>query len=240
MATRSTLCAVLLLALSVPARAGHAQLIQGTVLEDPSGQPIVGDKLFFFADNELWTSDGTAAGTYRLSVSRMGYAPGRSDLFVAGPDDEPSLEIYLAVEPVPLESLEVVGEPRAPQLELVGFYKRMEKGYGHFILREEIERRPIVWVTDIFYGIPGVRVVAADASAGEYDVSLRGGGWPTVVLDGVVVRGGCDKGSEIGRWGEVVHWANIEAIEVYKGAGAPVQYGGMRGGCGTILIWTRR
>jgi hypothetical protein len=244
--------------LSVHARAGHAQLIHGTVLEDPSGQPIAGATVHLLDSTDVILvetssdDDGQFAvrlpslGTYRLSVSRMGYTPGRRDLLVVGPDEEPSVEIYLSVEPVPMESLEVVGEPRAPQLELVGFYKRMERRVGHFILREEIDRSSAVRVTDLLYGLPFGRVVAAGSVMGGYDVAMRGwtGCFPTVALDGVVVRaGGATKGTgaEVGRWNEVVHPSNIEAIEVYpSAAGVPVQYGGLRSRCGTILIWTRR
>ena len=169
MATRSALCAVLLLVLSVSARAGHAQLIQGIVLEDPSGQPIEGaavhllDATDSILSETLSDAEGRfavrlpAPGTYRLAVSRIGYASARTELFVVGPDVEPSVEIYLTVEPIPLDPLDVVGESRAPQLELVGFYHRLERGYGHFIVREEIERRSAARVTDLFYGFQGGR-----------------------------------------------------------------------------------
>ncbi|MCK5651657.1 MAG: carboxypeptidase regulatory-like domain-containing protein [Gemmatimonadetes bacterium] len=240
--TRSTLGVALLLALSVSARAGHAQTIQGTVREEPSGQPIAGATVHLLdpTDDILGETfsddDGQFAvrppfpGTYRLAVSRIGYAQGRSDLFVVGPDDEPSMEIYLAVEPVPMESLEVVGESRVPHLELVGFYKRLEKGYGYFILREEIDRRSAVWVTDLFYGLPFARVVKINAV--EYAVTMRGCS-PTIVLDGMVIGDG--------GMNELVHPSNIEAIEVYPNpAGVPVQHGGLTGPCGAILIWTRR
>lgn len=243
MPTRSTLCVLLLLAVGVPTRLAHAQLIQGTVLEDPSGQPIAGAAVHFLDSTdgilgETFSDDDgrfvvrlPAPGTYRLTVSRMGYAPGRSELFLVGPDDEPSVEIYLSVEPVPMDSLEVVGESRAPQLELVGFYKRMEKGYGHFILREEIDRRSAGRVTDLFFGLPFARVVRVNAV--EYAVTMRGCGKPTIVLDGMVIGDG--------GLNELVHPSNIEAIETYPGpAGVPVQYGGLRGPCGAILIWTRR
>ena len=44
-----------------------------------------------------------------------------------------------------------------PILERVGFYKRMDLGFGYFLQREEIERRSATQVTDLFYGVPGLR-----------------------------------------------------------------------------------
>lgn len=275
MVTRLMLGAVLLLALSMSARAGHAQTIQGVVRQDPSGDPLQGaavrllDAYDAVLDEVLSDDDGRFAirlsspGSYRLEVTLIGFGPGRSALFTVGPDDEPSVEIFLTVEPVRLDSLVVQGEPRNPRLEMVGFYNRLADDVGHFILREEIERRSPRQVTDLFYGYPGARVTTVNSLMGEYDIVMRAGAtmflgkvcYPTVVLDGVVVRGGGAaslsdlrqswRGQrdvvELGRWNDLVEPANIEAIEVYpSAAGIPVQYAGSRSPCGAILIWTRR
>jgi hypothetical protein len=274
-AARSDLITVLLFMLGVHAPAGHAQIVRGVVRQDPAGDPLQGaairllDASDVVLDEVLSDDDGNfviglpSPGSYRLEVTRIGYTPGRSDLFTVGPDDEPTVEIHLSVQPVRLDSLEVVGEPRSPRLEMVGFYRRLQEEVGHFILREEIERRSPRQATDLFYGYPGARVAIVNSLTGEYDIIMRAGAtmflgrvcFPTVVLDGVVVRRGGTANPETGQqrwrvqtdaielggWNALVEPADIEAIEVYpSAAGLPVQYAGSRSPCGAILIWTRR
>lgn len=275
MLTRSILCVALLLVLGTTVQAGQAQTVQGVVRDDATGDPLLGAAVRLLDPDDtvlseiLSDANGRfavglpAPGTYRLEITLIGYAPGRSDLFTVGSGDEPSVEIYLIVQPVRMDSLEVVGEPRNPRLEMVGFYQRVAQDYGHFMLREEIERRSARQVTDLFYGFQGGRVVSVNNLAGEFDVVLRGGStmflgeicFPTVVLDGVVVRNGGPvdyrtaegrrqaeiMGRDLGQWNALVHPAEIDAIEVYPSAmGLPVQYAGHRSPCGAILIWTRR
>jgi len=170
-------------------------------------------------------------GDYRLSASGMGYAPKVTELLVVESGREITVNLLLAVNPVALDSLKVVTEARTRQLELVGFYNRLGKGFGHFIQKEEIDRSHADRVTDLLYGLPGVRIVRS-GTAGELAVLLRGC-LASIVFDGMVL----DSGSV----NEVIHPYNIEAIEVYPGiGGVPVQYRTPKNACGAILIWTRR
>jgi hypothetical protein len=161
----------------------------------------------------------------------MGYAPTTTDSVVVQSEREATVNILLGVHPVTLDSLEVVAEPQTRHLELVGFYKRQKKGFGYFIQREEIDRSHAHRITDLLYGLPGVRMVGSQAT-GELSVLLRGND-ARVVLDGMVLL-------DSKNINELVHPMNIEAIEVYPGIhGVPVQYRTLYGGSGAILIWTR-
>ncbi|MCH7564820.1 MAG: carboxypeptidase regulatory-like domain-containing protein [Gemmatimonadetes bacterium] len=248
-ATRSVFFALVVVILGGgPVRGANAQILSGSILEDVSGLPIAGAAVRLLdaeeRDQGVVISDDQgrfsvrlpAPGTYRLAVSRVGYAPARSGLFRVEPDHDVSVDVFLTVQPVSLDSLLVVTKPRVSQLERVGFYRRKRSGFGYFIEREEIERSGAILAADIFYWVPFARVVTVRSH--EYDVTLRGC-LPTIVIDGYTVRAQ-GKNAEVGRWNDLVHPNYIEAIEVYLGpAGAPVQYGGLRGKCGAILIWTQ-
>jgi len=61
-----------------------------------------------------------------------------------------------------------------------------------------------------------------------------------VFMDGLLVVSDPFRGDQ--EWvRELVRPAEVEGIEVYtRPSQVPVQYGGAQGGCGVILIWTRR
>lgn len=168
----------------------------------------------------------SAAGRCRqppaAPLQRGAAATTATDSFFVGAAEDRSLDILLAVRPVWLNALRVAAESRVPHLQAKGFYRRLELGFGHFMVREQIERRAPGRVSDLFYGLPGVRV-SGDA------VALRGCA-ATIVLDGVIL---------LGTMNQVVSLYDIEAIEVFPTpTGVPPEY--WRGPCGTILIWTRR
>jgi hypothetical protein len=134
----------------------------------------------------------------------------------------------------------------------------MERGWGLFITREEIERRGARRISDLLYGLPDVRVVRRS----ELESTVRFGtelsrvnvgplsqgddGAPQVVAD-VPLR--CAPllyvdGMKFGRADEVLDQvgpAEIEGIEVYRRSSeVPPEFGGIYARCGVILVWTRR
>lgn len=260
--------------LTILALAGRveAQVVQGAVLDATSGRPV-GAAMVELVDSMggavasahtgtrgLFMLRAPSPGRYRVRARSIGYADFTSDPFAISEAQEAWAEVRLGVSPVPVEPLEAVAEGRVEELQKVGFYRRLHQGTGLFLQREEIEEKKASLVTELLYGLPGVRVFPTDAASGEYDVIMRGARtrrlvnagaqaekgapcFPTVVLDGLVVRRGGygdARTMETGRWNELVPPAQVEAIEVYpSGNGLPVQYGGMTSPCGAILIWTR-
>jgi len=224
--------------------AGSAQTIRGIVREQPSGTPIRGAEVHVLDtadavvsvsssdDGGVFLATVSEAGTYWLRVTAMGYDSASTEFFALAPNENLSLEFLLPLKPIPLNSLDVVADPRPRWLELKGFYRRKRAGYGYFIEREEIDQSSAVRLTDLLYGIPGVRVYW-NSREGDTSVLLRGK-HPRVVLDGMVLR-------DTDEINALVHPYDIEAIEVYPGiGGVPVQYRDYNGGFGTIVIWTRR
>ncbi len=79
-------------------------------------------------------------------------------------------------------------------LERVGFYERQKTDFGHFITRDEIERRAPRRVTDLLSAVPGVRLIPSSGGLSRSSVGLRGsilsqGGpcHPRVFVDGLLV-----------------------------------------------------
>lgn len=191
---------------------------------------------------------------YTLSVEHVAYGKISREVRFQ-PGEQLEVEVLLAEEVIGLDPI-VVTERRRGLLADVGFYDRMERGFGHHIEREEIERRRPWQVTDLMQGRPGLKVVQVEQH--KYDIRLIGSGrigrdcQPSIWLDGSLVREGgqprvrshprSNKKIYLQRQlSEVVSPEQIEAIELYTGAaGMPIQYGGSNAACGVVLIWTRR
>ena len=217
-------------------RLSSAQTVQGTVVDAESGVPI------YTAEVALLTTDGGAAsrvltdtrgrfvfgvpdsGSFRLRATRFGYVPFTTDAFELAPNQDVVAELRMQVSPVALDSLGAVVEARRPRrLERVGFFKRQAKGFGYFLTPEDIEARRPVHPSDLFWGVPGVRVSYRNAF--EWDVvSTRGGCSISVSIDGMFVQAGGGGGSD---WQDLLHVNDIEALEVYPSpVGLPAWAGG--------------
>jgi hypothetical protein len=202
------------------------------------------------------------AGLYRVGAARLGYEPFESDPFFVDAGQNVSADLFLKVRPIELKPLDVVTDGTVRKLSLAGFYRRMERGIGHFLVREDIEVLDANRVTDLFRQIPGVQVVV-DVAQGTGDVIMRGGRstftrigetpqvcYPSITIDGQLVRAGGQQPAnwsdvqksprQVGTWGELLRPDDVEAVEVYAGgAGLPAQVAGNVSPCGAILFWTR-
>lgn len=131
--------------------------------------------------------------------------------------------------------LVVVRATRYP-VRMRAFLRRAERraGWGRILTDAEITARHPMQPTDLFQGIPGVRV-SRDAG-GSLMVTGRGGclmgvfinGFPAPQLSGVAID-------------DMVNTLDLAGIEVYNGiAGVPADLTmGRSNPCGTIGIWTK-
>jgi len=158
------------------------------------------------------------------------------------------LEVQMAPEALELEPLVVTAERRAFHLEMEGFYERKELG-GIFITPEVLEKRQPRKLTDVFFGLPGVRVGEQSLGAGPRSVWFRIGEradaicWPMVFVDRQMVsNGGLSSNSpDPGAVDDFVHGLDVSAIEAYTHASSiPAEFNGPNAGCGVIVIWTKR
>lgn len=168
-------------------------------------------------------------GDYDVRVDMLGFVDvdQRVTLGEAGDVD---LTIEMVPEAVPLQPI-VVAVRRETRLETQGFYERRASQIGYYLTREEIEARGPFRVADLFYTIPGARVVTPSPGQPAPLVLLRNNCIPLIVLNGSPIS------NQI-RLDELLNVADVEAIEVYHGATAPMQFTQFNT-CGTIVVWTR-
>jgi hypothetical protein len=127
---------------------------------------------------------------------------------------------------------------RTAALDKVGFNQRRKSGFGHYIGPERLERMHATQLTDILRQVPGLRVVNTDQ--GEVVESSRGAssltGSPCVQY---FVDDAPWTSFTPGDVNQFVNGGEVAAVEVYQGAGVPVQYQRSLSDCTTIVIWTR-
>jgi len=115
---------------------------------------------------------------------------------------------------------------------MADFKRRMERGFGDFITREEIEKRSPQHTSDLLRTVPGVNV--GPVRYGRARVTMRRAGrecQPVVFLDGVMTRNYTVDNLEP---------QAIEGIEVYRrGSETPPQFEVSSSGCGVLVIHTR-
>lgn len=172
-------------------------------------------------------------GRRLISISRIGYAP-ENAIVEFGREDEHA-EVVLRPQAMEIEGLRVRSSGRSAGLRNAGFYERQRRGYGAFMMREQIERRNAIRALDIFRQVRGFNV-AVNPRGQPFLISTRNNCSPLIYVDGVLMY------TEAGRAdpSDFVHPAEVEAIEAYSGLGTiPAEYNVTGSACGVVLIWTR-
>jgi hypothetical protein len=118
---------------------------------------------------------------------------------------------------------------------MAAFYGRMNRGIGHFMTSEQIEKRNAVNMTDLFRMIPGARV--SSGSLGRTRLRFRGAQNPPLVwLDGTPMYAG-----EVDL--DAFDPRSFAGVEIYSGpSSVPAEFLGnqsMSSSGGTIVLWTR-
>ena len=240
-----------------------AQVLRGTVVDSASGQPVAGAQVTALPVTEapgaqtVTGRDGhfefhlRRAGDYRLRARRLGYSPRITQPITIDSTFEATVRLWLTPVAVSLDTVRVVAEhvpveKRLGYLVDAGFYERQRLGFGLFMTRAHIDTMMPRVMSDLFHGISGVRVACERSRSCDLlmpaaaSMFVRGVCWPSVVLDGVVIRAGGLK-QDPRTLDELLNPFNVEAIEVYRSpAGVPVQYGGYLSPCGAIIAWSRR
>lgn len=217
---------------------GPARL-SGTVLNE-SGRPVTD------AIVEVWRTGITArtdvsgrfeiaslpVGTHALEVRRIGFAPQQIPVHLASRAPT-SVDVVLEKPVRMLDAVRVTARTlysrRQSEIE-----QRRRRGWGHFIMRDELDRSAASRVTDVLRRVPGVRVYQSqgnDVVTFARGQGLSGACRPTLFMDGH--RLGTSEDIDF-----LTSVNSLEAIEVYTSATqAPVEY--WTGGCGAIVLWTR-
>ncbi len=170
-------------------------------------------------------------GSVEVQFTHLGYAP-RTTAVIVQPGRTTEINASMSMQPIELEAIEVT--VRSRWLEQNGFYRR-SLAWGRQYTRADLDKINPTYLSDIFWRVPGVNV--RYGFGGAQVVSTRGrsfrspGGCPmTVYLDGVDMWG-----ADI----DNVDPESLEAMEIFRGMSIPVRYR-FYGGCGVVLLWTRR
>lgn len=249
---RTPLAALALAAalLAPPQAAGQqagSTSLELSVVEETSGRPVEDVRVQVEGARAAgWTNRNGRArvanvphGERLVTISRPGYAAERVRVGFGG---EPVVaEVELRRLPVTLAPVEVVAQMQNRYLRERQVYQRSRQGIGVLMGRDAIERLRPMQTIDLFRHVRGFRVNVTPR--GEYTIeSARGAGSfgmkcsPVVYVDGMVIAmpSGTNDPSD------VVHPAQIEAVEAYAGpASIPPELNSTGSACGVIAIWTR-
>jgi len=242
-----------LLTLGIPLPAG-AQSLVGNLLDAQTGGPIMlgyvalltegGERVAWTLANEegYFRLEAPIPGTYMLYGEALGYRSSVEGPILMGEDQVIPAVFRLDPMPLVLDSLRVEAQSKRFSLVMSGFYDREKTGLGHFIGPDKIlERLEARYISDFFWGVPGIRLMPKDNMAGSGYVPMmragaasRGFCLPDVYLDGIPQPGAEDLD-------EIIMPYDIEAIEVYRSASeVPARYTSAGSNCGVILIWSRK
>ena len=223
---------------------GNGDAISGAAIKLSNGSSAVSDK------RGLFTMSGLPEGRVAVTVEMLGYQT-RQDSISIQPGRSHDIEIRLSTKPIQLPALTVTARSR--WLEENGFYERRASGLAPRIINAaDIERRGRSTLTEVFGELPSIRVFQVPGSSvrrivrfmsGDGTQSARSsrvpGCEPALFIDGKRYQDRLTPdpiGSTIDDWNVIVPLA-IEAIEIYRGGGAPMMY---NDNCGTIMVWTKR
>jgi hypothetical protein len=253
---------------AMSAEPAAAQRLRGRLMDLQTNEPISSGVLTLLTedrsrvtttvsdDSGSWTLNAPGPGTYLVEAKRLGYQP-----WIDGPieiratDDWQSV-YHLNPLAVSLDPVEIRGELTQRYLNFVGFFERQKSDFGHFITRDDIERRRGNRITDLLATVPGVRMVPTGDQFGRLSLQLRGGSLargglcsPRIFVDGLIFSRGDSRQIGADDWGNpeplfeespeesvedwdlgidaIAHPSSIAAIEIYRsGAQIPVKFGG--------------
>jgi hypothetical protein len=251
---------------TVRSREYGAQGVQGVLIERESGSRIRTASITVRrASGDIVASGETSEdgffrlmtptpGRYLLSAQALGYGDIDAVTVDVALGNLTVLDVRMVPEALQLEPIVVTAEPRAFHLEMQGFYRRQHDGLGVFITPQLLEERRPHKVTNLFFGLPGTRVVEPSQGAGGRAVYFRGGErpggsssfaicWPMVYVDRHLVSTGglAGAGAEPTAVDDVVFAGDVLAIEIFRTpAEIPPEFNGPNAGCGVIVLWTRR
>jgi hypothetical protein len=230
--------------------AGSSPALSGVVTDRGAGVPIDSTSVVLNGrDTTVTRGDGTfdlldvgwVHGTNRVEFHRPGYESIAWEFWLEEDDTGVSLSVRMDPSAVELEEVEVGGERLAVPAKLVGFYQRRERGRGHFMGPEELERISALNVIDVIRRAPGVSVLRPDPGVVGVNEQLQFSRasvicrsmmqQPLVYVDGSMFDVEAMLSLEV---------ANLAAVEVYNGASeTPPRFNRTGSGCGLILLWTR-
>lgn len=216
--------------------------LEVVVLENGSNRPVSGARVHVSGVAPAITdAEGRAQiadvprGARMVTISRIGYDSERVTVEFAR--EAVQAEVELRQQPIELAGLRVTSWGRSSNLRNRGYYDRERIGHGVFVNRDEIQKRNLSRMLDLFRQVRGFQV-SYNMKGEPYLESARGPCKtpPLFFMDGMRVHDVSGRGD----LSDFVSPDEVEAIEAYTGAATiPAQYNPTGAACGVILIWTR-
>lgn len=251
------------LALFLWAAPAHSQIrLDGVVRDDETSQPIAGARVEVFdfswrkLGNRVTDAQGgfqypiRRPGTYRLRVTRVGYAVVTTPDLVTGANSYLNVEVRLKSDAVLLAPVAVVARSSSnPSPVLDNFHARMRSGFGTFFTREDIQRLRPTYLSDLVTRVPGLWVSTSGRGTERQIYSGRNAGGVArdcpaqIYVDGRLMNPRVSGGGDVVGMtlDEAVHPNDVEGIEIYRGlATVPAEFLTPDARCAVIAVWTRR
>jgi hypothetical protein len=173
------------------------------------------------------------AGSQAIDIRAIGFPPTRRSVDLAS-SGVSEVTLQLDRRAVSLPTVKVLGNTR---LERTGFFQRARQGHGNYLTEEQLARKGGAMAIDVLWHTPGLipQFLSAQGRSIRAVVMRRSGPGtclPHLFIDGVTYPGA---------WDQLVnflHKTEIVAVEVYTSTiSMPMQFD--RGGCGSVVVWTR-
>jgi len=234
-------------------------VLRGVVRAAETGEPLAGAVVEVVDTGSRATTNARGdfifldipAGPHFVATTFLGRTSDTAHVEVAPGELRDLAVLTLDADPVALPELQVeIKRWVSPRLE--GFYRRLDRGAGHYITREDLERLDVI---ANFRRIPGVRLTFITTNLGMatsyYGLRLSRGiggcyGPPLMYWNGALITAPSAEGAfeqmGMGAFQRLQDFPRdlLEGIEVYRnGATVPGPYRMLGDACGVILVWTR-
>lgn len=215
------------------------------VVRGPSGAPLAGARVGLASGGSVATTDGQGrftlgglpAGTQTLEARAVGYVPIARGVTLM-PGRTVTRDIRFDSTARILEAVEVRGDVVYSRAE--NEFNEHRKGPGHFIDREDIERRNPFRTSDLLRMAPGVNVYQGGMPGQQAQITMRGGSGFTQCSPAVFVDGMRFEGQMADIDVLLSNPDDLVGLAIYRGpAETPAQYQTLTS-CGAIVAWTRR
>jgi TonB family protein len=220
-----------------------AQAFVSGIVTDSAGAPLSGVSLSIAGSAVTAITEET--GRFRLSgvqngqaeihARRLGFIPVERAVQINSAQSIENIDLRMAATPRTLSSVVINAARPEYKGRLAGYYQRLERrSSGHFIARDEIDKKSFRSLSQLLRSVPGINSVAL--RTGGNGIRMRGRGCrPLVWIDGVPMPAG-----EVDL--DAFPPNSLHGIELYLGATAipfELQGTGSTSNCGTIALWSR-
>jgi hypothetical protein len=212
------------------------------IVRDSAGAPIhqadVGivalHKLTRTDEDGMFRIDAVPVGVVSVSIRKLGFEPQTITHTVSARGTD-SLSVTMSVKIAALPGVQVSEREMRRMLWIEDFYRRLTRGIGTYVTRDEIEARRASRVSDALRDTPGIRFVRVRGGTGIRFMSApthRRDCKPMIWIDGQRAPD-----MEV----DDLPVNEIEGIELYHGPSTtPMQFSqGAMTTCGTIVVWSR-